>query len=81
MAVPWTWRSLPEVAAEIPELRGRLRGGLADLVKRLIDQARRKALGEDERGRIRGTVNVPRAMLPPRPALPAGADGPPRRLG
>jgi hypothetical protein len=46
MAVPWTWRSMPEVAAEIPGLQAGLRGGLADQLKRQIDQARKKALGE-----------------------------------
>ena len=46
MVVPWEWRSMPDVAAEIPELNGKLRGGLADQLKTIIDQARRKALGE-----------------------------------
>jgi hypothetical protein len=46
MAIPWEWRSMPEVAAEIPGLEAGLRGGLADQLKRRIDQARRKALGE-----------------------------------
>jgi hypothetical protein len=46
MAIPWTWRSMPEIAAEIPELQAGLRGGLADQLKRRIDQARRKVLGE-----------------------------------
>jgi len=46
MAIPWEWRSMPEIAAEIPGLQAGLRGGLADELKRRIDQARRKALGE-----------------------------------
>jgi hypothetical protein len=46
MAIPWEWRSMPEIAAEIPGLQAGLRGGLADQLKRRIDQARRKALGE-----------------------------------
>jgi hypothetical protein len=46
MAIPWEWRSMPEIADEIPGLKSGLRGGLADLLKRRIDQARRKALGE-----------------------------------
>jgi hypothetical protein len=46
MAIPWEWRTMPEVAAEIPGLEAGLRGGLADLLKRRIDQARRRALGE-----------------------------------
>jgi hypothetical protein len=46
MAIPWTWRSMPEIAADIPGLEAGLRGGLADQLKRRIDQARRKALGE-----------------------------------
>lgn len=46
MAIPWEWLSMPEVAADIPGLEAGLRGGLADQLKRRIDQARRKALGE-----------------------------------
>ena len=46
MVLPWEWRSLPEVAPEVPGLEAGLRGGLADLLKRRIDQARRRALGE-----------------------------------
>jgi hypothetical protein len=46
MAIPWEWRSLPEIAREVPGLEAGLRGGLADQLKRRIDQARRKALGE-----------------------------------
>ena len=46
MEIPWEWRSMPEVAREIPGLQSGLRGGLADELKRRIDQARRKALGE-----------------------------------
>jgi hypothetical protein len=46
MAIPWEWRTMPEIANEIPGLEARLRGGLADQLKRRIDQARRKALGE-----------------------------------
>jgi hypothetical protein len=49
MAIPWEWRSMPEIAAEIPGLEARLRGGLADQLKRRIDQARKKALGEATR--------------------------------
>jgi hypothetical protein len=46
MAIPWEWRTMPEVAREVPGLEAGLRGGLADQLKRRIDQARRKALGE-----------------------------------
>jgi hypothetical protein len=46
MAIPWEWRSMPEVAADVPGLEAGLRGGLADQLKRRIDQARRKALSE-----------------------------------
>jgi hypothetical protein len=46
MAVPWEWKSMPEVAADIPGLQAGLRGGLADQMKRKIDAARRRALGE-----------------------------------
>jgi hypothetical protein len=49
MAIPWEWRSLPAVARDVPGLEAGLRGGLADLLKRRIDQARRKALGEAAR--------------------------------
>jgi hypothetical protein len=50
MAIPWEWRSMPEVAREVPGLEAGLRGGLADQLKRRIDQARRKALGEAKLG-------------------------------
>ena len=50
MAIPWEWRSMPEVAREVPGLEAGLRGGLADQLKRRIDQARRKALGEARLG-------------------------------
>ena len=46
MAFPWEWRSMPQVAAYLPGLRARLRGGLADQLKRRIDLARSRALGE-----------------------------------
>jgi hypothetical protein len=46
MAIPWEWKSMPQVAADIPGLQAGLRGGLADQLKRKIDQARRRALGE-----------------------------------
>jgi hypothetical protein len=50
MAIPWAWRSMPEVAREVPGLEAGLRGGLADQLKQRIDQARRKALGEASLG-------------------------------
>jgi hypothetical protein len=53
MAIPWEWQSMPEVAADIPGLQAGLRGGLADQLKRRIDQARRKALGEAALGFLR----------------------------
>jgi hypothetical protein len=53
MAIPWEWRSMPEVAREVPGLEAGLRGGLADQLKRRIDQARRKALGEATLGVLR----------------------------
>jgi hypothetical protein len=40
MATPYEWRSMPEVMAEIPELRGVGRGGLQQTLKALIDGAR-----------------------------------------
>lgn len=45
MAIPWTWRSMPEIADEMG-LQTALRGGLADQLKHLIDQTKRKVLGE-----------------------------------
>jgi hypothetical protein len=44
MAVPYQWRSMPEVMAEIPELRGIGRGGLQQTVKALIDDARNRVV-------------------------------------
>jgi hypothetical protein len=46
MAIPWEWLSMPQIARDVPGLEAGLRGGLADQLKRRIDQARRKALGE-----------------------------------
>jgi hypothetical protein len=46
MRIPWSWRSFPEIADEIPGLEEKLRGGLADQLKRLIDQTKRRVLGE-----------------------------------
>jgi hypothetical protein len=40
MAIPFVWRSMAEVLAEIPELRGVARGGLQQTLKALIDDAR-----------------------------------------
>jgi hypothetical protein len=45
MVTPWQWRSMPEIAPEVPGLQDKLRGGLADQLKRQIDQARMKVLG------------------------------------
>ena len=44
MALPYQWRSMPEVMAEIPELRGVGRGGLQQLLKGLIDDARNRVV-------------------------------------
>jgi hypothetical protein len=44
MAVPYQWRSMPEVLAEIPELRGVRRGGLQQTLKDLIDDARHRVV-------------------------------------
>jgi hypothetical protein len=46
MTIPWEWRSMPEVARDVPGLEAGLRGGLANTLKNRIDQARREALGE-----------------------------------
>src|SRR5262245_54538686 len=37
MAVPYQWRSMPEVMAEIPGLQGVPRGGLQQVLTNLID--------------------------------------------
>jgi hypothetical protein len=70
MAVPWEFRSLPEVAPEVPGLEAGLRGGLADLLKRRIDQARRRALGEaaDNLERPGHLSGRPPTSLPPGPS-------------
>jgi hypothetical protein len=44
MAIPYQWRSMPEVMAEIPELRGVVRGGLQQTLKALIDDARNRVV-------------------------------------
>ena len=54
MALPWEWRSTPDVIDEIPGLKAKLtnaqgvvqRGGLVNQLKVIIDKARNKALGE-----------------------------------
>jgi hypothetical protein len=73
MAIPWEWRSMPEIAREVPGLEAGLRGGLADQLKRRIDQARRKALGEASLGFLRPAwpVILGRANPRPLPASPA----------
>jgi hypothetical protein len=44
MAFPYQWRSMPEVMAEIPGLRGVPRGGLQQALKNIIDDARMRAV-------------------------------------
>lgn len=44
MAFPYHWRSMPEVMAEIPELRIIGRGGLQQILANLINDARHRAL-------------------------------------
>jgi hypothetical protein len=44
MAIPYQWRSMPEVMAEIPDLRGVGRGGLQQALKGLIDDARNRVV-------------------------------------
>src|SRR6516162_1574125 len=46
MAIPYEWRSMPEVMAEIPELRGVARGGLQQTLKALIDDARNRVVAK-----------------------------------
>jgi hypothetical protein len=44
MKIPYQWRSMPEVMAEIPELRGIGRGGLQQTLKNIIDDARMRVV-------------------------------------
>jgi hypothetical protein len=70
MAIPWEWRSMPEIAAEVPGLEAGLRGGLADTLKSLLDKARSKALGEARLGiPLMASITAGIASLPP--AFPA----------
>jgi hypothetical protein len=46
MAYPFQWRSMPEVMAEMPELRGVTRGGLQQTLKALIDDARNRVVAK-----------------------------------
>jgi hypothetical protein len=46
MAIPYQWRSMPEVMAEIPELQGIGRGGLQQTLKNLIDDARNRVVAK-----------------------------------
>ena len=64
MAMPWEWRSMPDVIEEIPDLKAKLtnaqgkllRGGLVNTLKGVIDRARSKALGEcSQRNRSNAT--------------------------
>jgi len=51
MAIPFQWRSMPEVMGEIPELEGIPRGGLQQVLTNLIDDARMrvvKRIGTDK---------------------------------
>jgi hypothetical protein len=46
MAIPYQRRSMAEVMAEIPELRGVARGGLQQTLKNLIDDARMRVVAK-----------------------------------
>jgi hypothetical protein len=46
LAIPYQWRSMPEVLREIPELRGIPRGGLQQTLKALIDDARMRVVAK-----------------------------------
>ena len=46
LAIPYQWRSMPEVLQEIPELRGIPRGGLQQTLKALIDDARMRVVAK-----------------------------------
>jgi hypothetical protein len=46
MAIPYQWRSMPEVMEEIPELRSVARGGLQQALKNLIDDARNRVVAK-----------------------------------
>ena len=56
---PYQWRSMPEIMAEIPELREVGRGGLQQVLKGLIDDARRRVvarLGSEKEQAVRRPV-------------------------
>jgi hypothetical protein len=46
MEVPYQWRSMPEVMAEIPELQDVGRGGLQQALKGLVDDARNRVVAK-----------------------------------
>ncbi len=56
MAIPYQWRSMPEVMAEIPELRGIGRGGLQQTLKALIDDARNRVVAKIGSDREQGVA-------------------------
>jgi hypothetical protein len=57
MAIPYQWRSMPEVMAEIPELRGVGRGGLQQTLKALIDDARMRVVAKMGSDREQGVAH------------------------
>ncbi len=57
MAIPYQWRSMPEVMAEIPELRGVGRGGLQQTLKTLIDDARNRVVAKIGNDREQGVAH------------------------
>jgi hypothetical protein len=44
MIIPYQWRSMPEVMAEVPGLQGLRRGGLQQAIKAHIDDARMRVI-------------------------------------
>jgi hypothetical protein len=62
MAIPYQWRSMPEVMDEIPELRARGRGGLQQALKSLIDDARNRVvakMGSDKEQAVAHRLQTP----------------------
>jgi len=56
MAIPYHWRSMPEVMGEIPGLQGIGRGGLQQALKTLIDDARNRAVAKIGSDREQGVA-------------------------
>src|SRR5262252_791598 len=53
MAIPWTWRPMPEVIAEIPELADLPRGGATHELQQIVNRAKMRALGQEQQESVR----------------------------